>query len=310
MVQGNGGFEVVTERQAFDKSRFFDATIDTLRFGEPVDVTIASNAINVSSSNHNITATGTLNTIDHWDAQGMMILLTADATVTIAHNSDNIQCWNAANITLTSTGLVLLFKPDPTSNNFFAIGDVFSSSSHTRSHTVTNTSDHTATADRFFISDNSGNVIEIALGADGTVLLGKGTTTSPAFGKVDLTADVENDLPVAEGGTGASTAQAAIDTLSAVSGATNEHVLTKDTGTGNATFKAAAGGAVATDVIWDAKGDLAGGTGSDTAVKLTVGSNDQVLTAASGETTGMKWAAAAGGGFDEVDLWIAGVFGA
>lgn len=56
------------------------------------------------------------------------------------------------------------------------------------------------------------------------------------------------------------------------------------------------GGAVATDVIWDAKGDLAGGTGADTAVKLVVGTNDQVLTAASGETTGMKWATAAAGG--------------
>ena len=47
------------------------------------------------------------------------------------------------------------------------------------------------------------------------------------------------DLAIADGGTGQSTAQAAINALSAVSGATNEHVLTKDTGTGNAIFKAA-----------------------------------------------------------------------
>jgi len=51
------------------------------------------------------------------------------------------------------------------------------------------------------------------------------------------------DVPIADGGTGQGTAQAAIDALSAVSGATNEHVLTKDTATGNAIFKAAAGGA-------------------------------------------------------------------
>lgn len=50
------------------------------------------------------------------------------------------------------------------------------------------------------------------------------------------------DLVVADGGTGASTAQAAINTLSAVSGATNEYVLTKDTATGNAIFKANVGG--------------------------------------------------------------------
>lgn len=50
------------------------------------------------------------------------------------------------------------------------------------------------------------------------------------------------DLAVADGGTGASTAQAAIDALTQVSGATNEHVLTKDTASGNAIFKASAGG--------------------------------------------------------------------
>lgn len=56
----------------------------------------------------------------------------------------------------------------------------------------------------------------------------------------------------------------------------------------------AGGGAVATDVIWDAKGDLAGGTGANTAVKLTVGTNGYALVAASGETTGLKWQAVPG----------------
>ena len=50
------------------------------------------------------------------------------------------------------------------------------------------------------------------------------------------------DVGISYGGTGQSTAQAAINALSAVSGATNEHVLTKDTATGNAIFKVAAGG--------------------------------------------------------------------
>lgn len=50
------------------------------------------------------------------------------------------------------------------------------------------------------------------------------------------------DLAIADGGTGASTAQAAINALTQVSGATNEYVLTKDTSTGDATWKAAAGG--------------------------------------------------------------------
>jgi hypothetical protein len=39
----------------------------------------------------------------------------------------------------------------------------------------------------------------------------------------------------------------------------------------------------------DAKGDLIGGTGADTFARLAVGANGTVLTADSGETTGLKW---------------------
>lgn len=46
----------------------------------------------------------------------------------------------------------------------------------------------------------------------------------------------------------------------------------------------------------DAKGDLVAGTGADAFARLAVGTNGQVLTADSAETTGLKWAAAAGGG--------------
>lgn len=51
------------------------------------------------------------------------------------------------------------------------------------------------------------------------------------------------DIPIVDGGTGQSTAQLAINALSAVAGGTNEYVLTKDTGTGNAIWKAVPGGA-------------------------------------------------------------------
>jgi hypothetical protein len=46
----------------------------------------------------------------------------------------------------------------------------------------------------------------------------------------------------------------------------------------------------------DAKGDLIGGTGADTFSRLAVGANGTVLTADSAEATGLKWAAASGGG--------------
>lgn len=63
------------------------------------------------------------------------------------------------------------------------------------------------------------------------------------------------------------------------------------------TWAAASGsGSVATDAIWDAKGDLAVGTGANTASRLAIGTNGQVLTADSAEATGVKWATPAGSG--------------
>jgi hypothetical protein len=45
----------------------------------------------------------------------------------------------------------------------------------------------------------------------------------------------------------------------------------------------------------DAKGDLVAGTGADAFARLAVGTNGQVLTAASGEATGLSWATPATG---------------
>ena len=74
------------------------------------------------------------------------------------------------------------------------------------------------------------------------------------------------------------------DTLTLVAG-TNV-TITTDAGTDTITINA---GAVATDTIWDAKGDLAVGTGANTAAKLTVGANGKQIYADSGESTGLRW---------------------
>ncbi len=67
------------------------------------------------------------------------------------------------------------------------------------------------------------------------------------------------------------------------------------------------GGSVATDAIWDAKWDLAGGTGANTASRLAVGTNGQVLTADSAEVTGLKWSNPAGG-WDALTSWTLAQF--
>lgn len=60
---------------------------------------------------------------------------------------------------------------------------------------------------------------------------------------------------------------------------------------------------VATDVVFDAKGDLVVGTGANTASKLTVGANGQIPYADSGETTGIRWDdPPAGGGSVATDI--------
>ena len=56
-----------------------------------------------------------------------------------------------------------------------------------------------------------------------------------------------------------------------------------------------AGNAIQKSTI-DAKGDLLVGTADNTVGRLAVGTNNYVLTADSNETSGLKWAAAAGGG--------------
>lgn len=69
-------------------------------------------------------------------------------------------------------------------------------------------------------------------------------TSFPTFNQntTGTAAGLSSTLAVGSGGTGQTTAQTAINALTAVSGATNEYVYTKDTATGNATWKAAAGG--------------------------------------------------------------------
>jgi len=92
----------------------------------------------------------------------------------------------------------------------------------------------------------------------------------------------------------------AVDTsLLGLKGGTTGQVLSKTSGTDMAfTWATDPSGIPAT--IVDAKGDIIAATAADAVSRLAVGANNTVLTADSTTATGLKWAAAAGGGMTEI----------
>lgn len=114
-------------------------------------------------------------------------------------------------------------------------------------------------------------------------------------------------VAIAQGGSGATTAQTAINALSAVSSASNEHVLTKDTSSGNAIWKAASTVAAFDDltdvsVSGQATGDTLYFNGTNW-VKLAKPTTPagEVLTFAT-SASAPSWVAASGGGMaPEID---------
>jgi len=120
----------------------------------------------------------------------------------------------------------------------------------------------------------------------GTGISGGGTSGTVTVTNSMATAiDAAGDLIV---GTGA-------DAFARLAVGTNNFILTAASAeaTGMKWTAAAASGIPAT--IVDAKGDLIAATAADTVSRLAVGANDFVLTAASGEATGLKWAAVTAG---------------
>lgn len=128
----------------------------------------------------------------------------------------------------------------------------------------------------------------LGVGSNGQVLTAdsaQGTGVkwaAPAASGNDYTIyDAKGDILVASGP----------DAVARVSVGSNGQVLTADSAqsAGVKWATPAAGGSVATDSIFDAKGDLVVGSAADAAIRLPVGSNDQVLIADSGQTAGVRW---------------------
>ena len=135
--------------------------------------------------------------------------------------------------------------------------------------------------------------------------LGDVSAAAPTDGDV-LTFDTDTSAWVAAA---PAAVPSTLDSLTDVSAATpsNGDILTWDSTPGEWVPAApAAGGDVATDAIFDAKGDLAVGTGANTASKLAVGANGKVLMADDGETTGLKWATVSTTQYKEINFSVVG----
>jgi|CXWL01.1.fsa_nt_gi hypothetical protein len=148
------------------------------------------------------------------------------------------------------------------------------------------------TAGKALLDDADASAQRTTLGL-GTLATQSGTFSGTSSGT--NTGDQNIFQTISVSGQSDVVADSATDTLTLVAG--SNITITTNAGTDSITIAASGGGgSVATDTIFDAKGDLAVGTGADTAARLGVGTNGQVLTADSAEVTGLKWATAAGGG--------------
>ena len=134
------------------------------------------------------------------------------------------------------------------------------------------------------IASGANTPIRLAKSTTSTQYLANtGTSNAPAWNEVALDTGISGTLPVGNGGTGATTFTA------------NNVILV-----GNTTSAVTATATMAT------KGHVMIGDGTGVPGMLAVGSNDEVLTAASGETTGVKWAAGGGAAISKIMLYSAG----
>ena len=263
---------IITDWERCKFTAIVDPSVTISRSGDEHSSSDNGNAIAFSSGDR------VARFISGWDLNALNENV-AENTIEIAENTIEIATKIGTSDTKTLTNKTI----DADSNTISNIG-----SSEVSSNLITGQDALGETvddADYLLLYDTSGNSLKKVL-----------ISNLPSGGDVatDAIWDAKGDMAM---GTGADTAQKL--TVGA-----NGTVLTADsTETTGTKWAEPSGGDVATDTIWDAKGDMAVGTGADTAQKLTVGANGTVPVADSGETTGLKYVAA------KRTLWLSGAGG-
>ena len=159
--------------------------------------------------------------------------------------------------------------------------------------------DLTVTAAAHTLDGHTGSLTKSRLNSTTLVEEGNGVPTHTAerstqyhdldTNKVYINSDGATTWVEIGTGAAATTFLGLTDTPASYAGQTGKVVTVNGAETALEFIAAAGGGAVATDVIWDTKGDLAVATGADAAIKLAAAADNAVLQTLASEATGLIW---------------------
>lgn len=188
----NGG-DITTNQATFNIGNTATST-QTINLGTAATASAATKTINIgtggaSGSTTNITVGSTV--AGTLTLNSPTVVIPGNLTVTGTVTTNNVETVSTTNGVVFEgsaadanelTLIAGVLTADRTITLPDATGTVaLTSDLHTRSHTMTSTSDHTAGNWKVFHSNGSGQVIELALGANGTVLKSNGTGAAPTF---------------------------------------------------------------------------------------------------------------------------------